>query len=181
MSGAAGATPLHWLAQVQQYLMLTGLQRAALAVMVDLEPPLVIPIAARPDVHRRIRKAAAIFWALIDAGQEPAPDFGRDGGDLAKMMRGDLADRVADLSLDNRAPLLVDEYLAAAAMKREGEARAKAASAELLAKLTAAGAKRGSVGGVRLSVAEIAAADIPATTRSAYRRLTVTAPTGEAA
>lgn len=71
---------------------------APLTVGFGVEVPLVeIPI--HDGVYERIKAETARFWAMIEAGEEPAPDFAADGEALASIYREDNG-REIDLSSD---------------------------------------------------------------------------------
>jgi hypothetical protein len=104
-----------WIAvQAIQEAELTGAAWATVALMVvgrgiDME---VIDVPLHEGVRRRLRSSIAEFWALVESGREPDPDWGRDGATVLDVYRDSTPDRrdlAADIDLDN----LVGRYVEA--------------------------------------------------------------------
>jgi hypothetical protein len=104
-----------WIAvQAIQEAELTGAAWATVALMIvgrgiDME---VIDVPLHEGVRRRLRSSIADFWALVESGREPDPDWGRDGATVLDVYRDSTPDRrdlAADIDLDN----LVGRYVEA--------------------------------------------------------------------
>lgn len=61
------------------------------------------------DAERRLLEGVAKFWAAIDAGEMPEPDFSRDGALIHAMMPNVTSGKTVDLTADNRLPELLVE------------------------------------------------------------------------
>jgi predicted phage-related endonuclease len=93
---------------------LTGSDFAYVAVLVignglTLE---LIEIPYLPAVIEQARERVAAFWLMIELGQLPAPDYGRDSEVISQLFRQDDGAEL-DLSDDNELPELVETMEAA--------------------------------------------------------------------
>lgn len=82
------------------------------------------------DMGAALRKAVAAFWADVDAGRAPDPDFARDDAVIAALFRdasGDPIDKTDDEEFD----ALLARYEVAKAQEKEFKAIADAAKAEI--------------------------------------------------
>src|SRR6185436_1338872 len=79
-----------------------------------------------------IRWRVAEFWAAIEADTPPPPDWEADGDVIAALYRDAVPGKVVDLTDSNRLPVLLDQYDAAAAQRRQWERVAKGMRAEIL-------------------------------------------------
>ena len=115
---------------------LTGATWAAVAPLVvshGLEMPLIdIPLV--PGVIEAMQDKVAAFWAMIDAGEEPTPDYARDADAIDAIYRGD-EEQEADLSADNRIPELLTLRADAQRRRREADAELSSIDAEIKAKM----------------------------------------------
>lgn len=116
---------------------LTGATWAAVAVLVvghglDLH---VVDIPLHDGLWTRLVEDVATFWRGVEAGEPPAPDFGRDGETIAALYPPDEGAEPLDLSADNLAPALVDEREALSARTKADKARLDEIKAELTHKL----------------------------------------------
>ncbi|MCZ8098165.1 MAG: YqaJ viral recombinase family protein [Burkholderiales bacterium] len=136
--------PESWVVEPPTYVViqaiveahLTGAQAAyvtPLVVMHGLEMP-IVPIPIHAGVIKRLTDEVASFWASVEAGQEPPPDWRKDASLLNELGRTDNG-REIDLSGDNR----IQELLAT---RSDLKAKAKADSevleeieGEIIAKL----------------------------------------------
>lgn len=131
--------PPLWIAlQATLEAHLTGARWAAVAPMTfahgGIECP-VIGIDLLPGVIDAIYTEAAEFWRKVDAGEEPTPDYARDGALIERLYEyGDPSDEI-DLSGDNRIPELIHEAASAKEARRAAEDRLRAAEAEIKAKM----------------------------------------------
>lgn len=122
---------------------LSGASWAAIGALVvgsglDLH---IVPVPIHGGVISRVYEAAARFWEMVDAEQQPDPDFARDGEALAQMFGQDNGETI-DLSGDNALPELVDAYQELGTEASTAEKARKEIKAELLAKLGNAAAAR---------------------------------------
>lgn len=119
---------------------LVGADWAAVAPLVvghGLEMPL-IDIPLTPGVWDAIKQRTAAFWAMVESGQEPTPDFGRDGGVIDRLFAdGDEYEEI-DLSGDNRVPELIARRTRLKDEIKACEAEVKAIDAEVKAKIGSA-------------------------------------------
>ena len=127
--------PLYWQLQLQSQLGIKGYAWGALAVLVGDRAPLIYPYKFRPAAFAKIEAGVAEFWASIDVGTPPPPDWTADAATVARIYAASVKGKTLDLTGDNRLPILADEYLAAAAEAKAAEARKDAARAEILAKI----------------------------------------------
>jgi predicted phage-related endonuclease len=61
----------------------------------------VYPVERNRQAEERLRNAAAEFWRMFDAGDQPAVDFEKDGDLIALMFPSEVPGKVVDLSTDN--------------------------------------------------------------------------------
>lgn len=122
-------------------------------------------------VGSAIEEEVAAFWRSIDEGRRPDPDYtARPDQEILRRMSPEAYGTI-DLSRSNRAAALCAEIVEAAAAEREAKARARAARAELNAIM--GHAAEALVQGYRVKRAIIPAAEVAATIRESYPRLTV--------
>jgi len=130
-----------------------------------------MPVERHPGLIARIEAAVTEFWDSVDAGTPPRPDFGEDGEAIAALFRrGDGS--TADLSVNNRAPVVFAEFLAAKAEADAADDRKKAAMAEIREMIGAA-SRVIAPAGYQLSIADIAAIVTKPSVRQAYRRISI--------
>jgi putative phage-type endonuclease len=106
-------------------------------------------IPRHPAAETRIRQIAAQFWADVDAGRMPPPDYARDAELVEKLFppRPDIA--TVDLSGDNRLAEAIERRWKRKAYMKAAEDWCKSVEAEITHKL--AGAERGVLPGWRIS------------------------------
>jgi putative phage-type endonuclease len=97
----------------------------------------------------RIEGAIREFWASVEAGVPPAPDFNIDAAAVMRLYATIDGAEPVDLTDDNRLPDLCAEYKAAGQAEKEAKARKDAAKAEILTKI--GGAARAFVNGFNVS------------------------------
>lgn len=163
--------PVHYLVQVQHQLACRpAASRGWIVACVGGNKLYRMPVDRHPALVRRIEAEVAAFWAAVDRGDEPAPDFEQDGETLSLLYpRG--GGGSVDLTTHNRAPELCDAYLAGKADEKAAKARAEAALAEIKSLVGAASEAR--VTGFDISIADIPEGVVAASTRRAYRRFNV--------
>ncbi len=157
-----------WIAlQATQEAHLVGASWAAVAPIVvgfGIDMPLIdVPLI--PGVWDAILEKTAEFWAMIEDGREPEPDYTRDGDLIDRLYpRNDPGEEV-DLTSDNRIPTLIADRRAAQEAKRSAETAIAAIDAEIKSKMGAATIAH-IAGGQRITwrTAKRAAFSAPATT-----------------
>jgi hypothetical protein len=92
----------------------------------------IIDVPIHSGVIQRIRGAVADFWRLVDSGQTPDFDFGRDAGLISRLYANDDGSTI-DLSDRNDLPALLDEKEQLSTVKNDADKRLKAINAELIA------------------------------------------------
>jgi putative phage-type endonuclease len=128
-------------------------------------------VERHPGLIRRIEIKVAAFWASVRSGEPPKPDFTADGAVIAALY-GAGNGEVLDLTASNRFPELCAAEADAKAIMKAAKARADAALAEIRDMVGSASGAYGS-DGWKVTVSDIKAAEIAATTRRGYRRFTV--------
>jgi len=115
---------------------LTGASWAAVAAMVvDHKLTLhVIGIPLQPALIERVRVEAARFWALVESGETPPVDYGRDASALLRVHAQDDGSEI-DLTGDNRLAELITERAERSARKSADDEALKAINAEIIHKL----------------------------------------------
>jgi predicted phage-related endonuclease len=68
----------------------------------------LIEIPIHAPIMERLAVEVAAFWAMVEAGTPPEPDYGKDGETIARLYPADDGTEI-DLSDDNRLPDLVDQ------------------------------------------------------------------------
>jgi predicted phage-related endonuclease len=123
---------------------LSGAAWACVVVMVvghglDLH---VLDIPLHAGIWDRLVEETAAFWGRVERAEPPAADYARDGDTIADLWPPDETREALDLSLDNRAPALVDEMDDLKAQVKAAEARLTEIKAEITEKLAGAGLAR---------------------------------------
>ncbi len=118
---------------------LAGASWAAVAALVvgfglDLH---VIDVPIHDGVITRVRGAVADFWRLVDSGNTPDMDYGRDADLIRRLYATDDGSTV-DLTADNRLPELLDQREGLSAAVNDGQKRLKAMNAEIIAAMGSA-------------------------------------------
>jgi putative phage-type endonuclease len=85
------------------------------------------------EMGSALREAVKMFWQWVDNANEPEPDYFRDAAVINELYKpeGELADYTADYEMN----LLLADYRALQAEEKAIEKKAKAAKAEIFAKL----------------------------------------------
>lgn len=103
---------------------------------VDLHP---VPVPLHDGVIERVRAEVQAFWRMVEAGQTPDPDYGRDGALIAELYAQDDGE-IIDLRGDNRIMDLIAARAARLVSIRETEAELKPINSEIINKLGTAAA-----------------------------------------
>lgn len=124
--------PMHATVQAIMEAHLTGAATAAVAALVvdrgvDLH---IIDVPVHQGIIARVQQRAEEFWAMIAKGEEPEPDWARDGDVIERMFSSDDGSE-ADLSGNKRADQIVLERNALAASIKEAEEHKKTLDTEM--------------------------------------------------
>jgi predicted phage-related endonuclease len=93
----------------------------------------LIDVPLVPGVIDAVKARVAEFWAMVDEGREPKPDFARDGAVIDRIYAGGDEHHEVDLTRDNRVP----ELLAARAELLKSRSATNAAIDEIDAEIKA--------------------------------------------
>lgn len=129
--------PPHIEFQVQHQLEVADLGWSMIAPLVGGNTPKVVIRERDVEIGAMIREKVAHFWARIDAGIAPEPDFTKDAATVGKLYVENDGSEI-DLSDNPRVAELCAEYKAAGADEKAAQDRKKAAKAELLTIIEAA-------------------------------------------
>lgn len=135
--GAEIEAPPHIEFQVQHQLETAGLGWSLIAPLVGGNTPKVVIRERDTELGALIREKVAHFWARIDAGIAPEPDFAKDADTVSKLYVDNDGSSI-DLTDNPRVAELCREYKDAAAHEKDAALRKKAAKAELLTIIEAA-------------------------------------------
>lgn len=128
--------PLYATVQAIIEAELTGATWAAVAALV-VSHGIHLHIVEVP-IHRgiidKVRAAVDEFWRMVRAGEEPKPDYGRDGKIIARMYADEHGTEI-DLSHDNRLPEIVADRARRKALVKGEEEAIAAIDTEVKAKL----------------------------------------------
>lgn len=162
--------PLHLTLQIQAQIACSGASAGWLVACVAGNRLYRHRIERHDGVIARLETEVAEFWASIREGREPKPDYSMDGPTLAAIYKAGKAGVVADLSQNNRAPVLCAEICSARVAEQAAADRKEAATAELRDLIRDASAVI--LPGYSVSVSDIKASEYTVT-RKAYRRIAV--------
>lgn len=123
--------PPHIEFQVQHQMLVSGLQWAMLAPLVNGNTPKPTYRLKSDKVHQGILKKCAEFWERVDTGNEPAPDYKNDGRAIGQLYLED-DDTEVDMSDNEYLRQLCEEEIDAAQRKKAAEEEQKAKKAEIL-------------------------------------------------
>ncbi len=135
--GESIEAPPHIEFQVSHQQLVSGMSWTVIAPLVGGNTPKPIFRVADEPVQAAIVQAVREFWARIDAGTPPAPNF-TDDADTIKRLYVNNDGSSVDLSDDPRLAGLCLEYKAAGADAKAAEGRKQAALAEILTIIGAA-------------------------------------------
>ncbi|MOA34235.1 hypothetical protein D3C78_1555960 [compost metagenome] len=83
------------------------------------------------QIGAAIREKTAEFWAMVDAGKAPDPDYTVDGSTIAALLANDNGATI-DMSDNNRLAEVVALHAKASTDYKDAETRKDAAKAEIL-------------------------------------------------
>lgn len=123
--------PPHIEIQVQHQQEVADINWTLIAPLVGGNTPRPFHRLRNQQYGQMIREKIAAFWASVDAGKAPAPDYTQDGSTIAKLFANDNGETV-DMSSNNRLAELVAEHSAASQDAKDAEKRKDAAKAEIM-------------------------------------------------
>lgn len=129
-----GKPPLSYLLQTCAEGMLVDARTSFLAVLVisTFEADLVLhEVPRHKGAENRIRQTAVDFWADMEAGRVPKPDFRRDHETISALYSQPIKDKAADLSRSNRIREVLEEREAVKARMKEDAETVQALDAEI--------------------------------------------------
>lgn len=151
--GGAAEAPPHIELQVQHQLFVADLPEAYLVALVGGNKLQILHRKRDDQVCAAIRAKAAAFWASIEAGVEPAPDFRADGDYIRDVLRRHAQEGTV-LHADIETDQLLQRYRAAVSEVAQAEEHRDAIKAEVLLRIGGAAKVLASAG--TLSCGEVA-------------------------
>ena len=145
--------PPHIEFQVQHQMLVSGLQWAMLAPLVNGNTPKPTYRVKSDKVHESILKKVDGFWHKVDNSIEPDPDYTKDGRAIGQLYLED-DDTEEDMSDNEYLRQLCEEEIDAAQRKKAAEEEQRAKKAEIL---TIIGSHRKViVGGINVNAKKVA-------------------------
>lgn len=132
--GNNSEAPVHIEFQLQHQLEVMkddGYERGAVGALVSGNKPIVIIRDRDADMGRGFCERIEKFWCDVNSGNEPVPNFERDGELLRKLYPDDNGNTIV-LNDNNRAIHLCNEYMIAQQIESAGKTRKEIAANELL-------------------------------------------------
>jgi putative phage-type endonuclease len=164
--------PSHIELQLQHQLLVSGFKWGIIAALVGGNTLKLIEREANPALQNTILDTVARFWVAVDEGKAPAPIYPRDAAVITRMHQQAAAGTEAVIEDGSPVNAFVADYFQASAEAKAAEERKETAKAQIL---EAIGETEKIYGhGWTISAAEIAAKEIPATMRKAYRSFRIT-------
>jgi hypothetical protein len=120
-------------AMCEQHLTAAGFAAVAALVVDDWALTLeIVEVPYMPNLIEQARQKVAAFWEMVDRGELPDPDYGRDGANIAKVYAQAEPDSELDLTRDNELPEIVDQLVALRMAKKTAEDGIDEAQARIL-------------------------------------------------
>ena len=107
--GEYEATPAIEL-QVQHQLLVSGYNTCRLCVCVGGNRGIHMVRKANPKIHSAILERARIFWASVESGIAPEPDYIEDAKFISKLYNTAEDDKVFDATVDHDIQALMSDY-----------------------------------------------------------------------
>jgi len=130
--------PLNYLLQAQSYAGLAKVEWADIVYTVGGNSLNRHQEPARPALFAEIERRVAQFWTDVRDGNEPVPDYTRDGAALIDAL-GVPTEETADLRSDLDAEQWAIDFLAAKARAKAADAEADALKCRLIERIGTAG------------------------------------------
>lgn len=160
--------PVHIEMQMQHQMLVSGVDRCHLAALVGGNRILLSEREPDPVVQGAIKDAVAEFWASVDSGVAPEPNFDRDAEVVHRLYGYAESGKIAEAS-EKVAALAVEQAELGRSIK-ELESRRDALKAEILTEI--GDAEKVTWDGGSISAGMVAEAEV-AYTRKAYRNFRV--------
>tara|TARA_R110000764_G_scaffold177642_1_gene263837 strand:+ start:1593 stop:2519 length:927 start_codon:yes stop_codon:yes gene_type:complete len=122
--------PEHIEIQLQWQMMISGIHVGYIAAFTSVYEFHIYRREYDPEMGAAMLAAVAEFWADVDAGREPDPDFARDQDVIAAMFR-QLRPDPANFTEDDTLDEVITRFERYNETKKESEKLAKAAKAEI--------------------------------------------------
>lgn len=129
--GEVMEAPPHIELQVQHQQEVADLEWTIIAPLVGGNTPMPFYRLRDRQIGQAIREKCAAFWAMVDAGQAPAPDFVQDADTIGRLLLNSNGETV-DMSDNNRLAELVALHEQASEQHKQAETSKKAIKAEIL-------------------------------------------------
>jgi putative phage-type endonuclease len=123
--------PPHIELQVQHQMLVSGLSWACVAPLVAGNTPTPFYRAYDPKIGAAIMKRAEAFWASVEEGKAPTPEYAKDADTIATLLLQDDGESV-DLTDNARFAEVCAAYKAASADEKAAIERKRAAKGEIL-------------------------------------------------
>lgn len=127
--------PLHYLLQLQHQLACIGRKWGMIGVLVGGNDCHIYRYERHDGVIAKIEKAVTDFWASIDAGKEPKPDYAVDADAIMKLSMSVDNDKAIDMTEDNYLMDLCARYRDVASQASDLDKQKKAIKAEIIEKI----------------------------------------------
>lgn len=129
--GEVQEAPPHIEVQVQHQQEVADMEWTLIAPLVGGNTPVPFVRMRDRQIGAAIREKVQEFWAMIESGKAPAPDYAVDGSTIAQLLANDNGQTV-DMSDNNRLAEVVALHAKASADYKDAETRKDAAKAEIL-------------------------------------------------
>jgi len=124
--------PPHMEFQLQHEMLVSGYDRAFLYALVGGNEIIKIEREANPVMQERIIEEAQRFWDSIAAGEEPTPDYTRDGGNIRRKYSTTNPDTTLNAAGDDRFAQLCRADIEMSATAKAAKDTRDACRAEIL-------------------------------------------------
>ena len=123
--------PPHIEFQVQHQMEVADINWCVVAPLIGGNTPRPFYRLRDEEIGGAIREKVAEFWARIERGDKPEPDYEQDADAIAKLLLQDNGEEV-DMSDNNHLSVLCAEYKEASADEKEAAGRKKALKGEIM-------------------------------------------------
>jgi putative phage-type endonuclease len=162
--------PPYYEIQIQQQLMVTGLDTVWIGVLVGGNDYRLLKRTRDEKVIKRIKEEIKKFWDSIDKNQPPEIDFKRDAAFISELYNMAEPGKIIDAVGDDDIGLLVELYNKFASAEKEMKKEKEAIKAELLTKIGDAEKVKGD--GFSISAGIVGESQV-SFTRKSYRNFRV--------
>jgi len=127
--------PPHIEIQVQHQLLVSDRAFAYIATLVSGNKVVLLKREPNPSIQQAIKTKCAEFWASIDSGEEPKPDFSQDAEFIGKLMNYAEPGKVVDFRSDTSFQEKCEEHKRLGDIEKDAKTKRDAIKAELLTKI----------------------------------------------